>query len=834
MCNLQTIKESMLQFIQVGEVSASPIELLTKGNTVFPKESDLWDYKKEFGTDPASLAKTIMSIVAFHNSYGGYLIYGIHETQKDIRFEPIDVDFSDFDLSVVRNLIKKYTNKQIDITFNTHLITIEENEYSMGLIHIPKRESGENPLAFVRDGPQKDKKPIFKVHDTYMRTLDEKIPAKSPSNWEFLFSGRNFPSGKKLEVREIAKSLDHNLPDRQLICSDFIGREDTLSSLWKWLSDDFEYTKILCGDGGKGKTSIAYEFSTRFVSAAPSGYERVVWLSVKEKQFSGVDNDFYDLNDSDFKCSRTFLLALSEKCSLESEDYDDVAISIIKQELRSALPIFPSLIIVDDIDSLEDDEQRKVVDSCRQLGSNNVRFLVTTRKKLAYSSDLCIDIPGMPIDEYSQYVDLTCTKYNSSSLNRNAIGRLHSATDGSPLLTSSILRLIKFGYKFDAAIKEWKGHAGEDARDAAIRREIDSLKRNSKRALLGIYYFGSCSVTELKQALVFQPNQLLECLEELQSLFLVSEPSIIEGEKRYSLSNTTALVVKSNERELALDFDKIKTSIKNLRAGTDTSGKQGNRKYIGLIIRQSVAFLKEEKYLEAIRTVDEGLKKYKENPDLLLMKARCLSEQPKPDYDSIKNIAAKAVKKGQKRERAFEYWYLAESETSSVTGIIECCLESVRVLGSNKSVWYQRLAKGYLSRAKLRGVEVGYDDIVEASNSLTQSLKTSGDADKKQLLKDLSDVHDHIWKILEANTRLSWLSSFDEVVKLIKKGDVRTKLYCNARTCLTEAEAEFRAKRKELPSSFWIRAKQFNELINSRNKQDKIDRPFEDLLITTA
>ncbi|HBK5917871.1 TPA: ATP-binding protein [Vibrio alginolyticus] len=829
--NLKQINDKMLQYIEQGVISSEPLDLLLSGGKVLAKEGVLWDYKAELNLDKEALAKTVLQVVAFHNTYGGYLVYGIQETQRDLKFQAVSVDFSSFDLAQLRNLISRYTGCDIDLTFSVIEKDLDGNTYSMGLLHIPKRIVDSKPVSFIRNGPNKNNKPIFNSGDTYLRTLDEKRPAKLPSDWELLFSPRISMYVEHVTARNIAKALDHNLPDRHLICSELIGREETLTQLWEWLSDDFEYTKILCGDGGKGKTSIAYEFSTRFVSSAPFGYERVVWLSVKERQFSGIDDNYFNLQDSDFTCSKSFLLTLSEKCSLEPDDYDGVATSVIKKELRDVLPIFPSLVVVDDIDSLNDDEQRKVVDYCRQLGSDKVRFLVTTRKKLAYSSELCIDIPGLPREDYSKYVELVSNRLKLQSYKKSLVDKLFKATDGSPLLTASILRLCKLGLNLDVAINDWKGHAGEDARNAAIRREIESLSKEAKRALLCIFYFSSCSSTELKQAAGFQNTQLLESVEELQALFLVGEPSIIEGEARYKLSTTTALVVQAIERELALDFNKLKSSVKEMKLGTSNTGKQGNRRLVGLVIRQSVALLNDGKYENALETVEEGLKSYPKNPDLLLTKVRCLSEVDKPNYSLIKNLASQSIKNGQKRERIFEYLYVAEVETNSTQGVVECCCAALSTLDSNHSVWHRRLADGYLNRARLRGFSSSFKDLTDASDSLTIALKNlKGDA-KSVALKDLSAVHDRIWKVLERNTDFSWLDSFDEVLKLIKKGDVRTRLFKNARLCLSEAEAEFKTRGRDLPNAYLKRARVFNHTINSRSKQDKKDRPFGDLLI---
>ncbi|EHD2282142.1 ATP-binding protein [Vibrio vulnificus] len=836
---LSDINAKILECLSASSIGLEPIKALMLEDTFVPKEGLLWDYKEQISADAQALAKTVLQIVSFYNICGGYLIYGIKETIKDKEFIPVEVDLSKIKPAQIRDKIKYYTNEYIDFTFGDITISFKGREHTLGIIHIPKRPRAKNPVAFIKNGPEKKNNTLlFEIDQTYFRHLDECLPATKPSDWQTLFSEREFHpiygmnATLSIDDKPI-QLITHDLPDKNLICSNFIGRTEALSKLWEWLADDLEYTKILSGDGGKGKTSIAYEFCRTFVRSAPQGYERIVWLSVKQKQFSGINNEFYDLNESDFTDSISFLKCLGEHCAQEVTEYETLSIKQIKRNLSSVLDIFPTLYVVDDIDSLEEDEQRKVVDYCRQLGSEHVRFLITTRKKFGYSSDLCVDIDGLPLPDFSSYIDSLVEKYSLKNINAKDKTSLHVASDGSPLLSASILRLFKLGIPLQKAITEWKGSAGEDARNAALLREIKSLSQESKRLLLTIFYFKSCSFTELKQASGLEKIKLVDCLEELQSLFLVNEPKIIDSEQRFSISNTTSLIVSEIREELAFDYKKLDDIVRKMKTGP-VSKKSGNRRKIGLAINQAVALLKDDRVTEAIETVDNELREMKENPDLLLMKGRCLLNTDKPNYEQIRELFRTSHKNGQSKNLLFELWFQTEQKLNSSNGIIEVAQKALDSEDIDTNRWYERLARGYVLRANNRSSDTNKSndseikDLMDASLALTRSLVGLDKSSKEMRIEELNSLHDVIWKKLENSSFFSWLSSFDILHDLILRGDTRTSMYLALDRCLVEAKQEHPQTKKK-KEAISICGEKLYHLLESRSDKDKLDRPFLDI-----
>ncbi|MBG5918950.1 RNA-binding domain-containing protein [Providencia stuartii] len=816
------VKRKIYQYIQQGVIEKDVIDCLYKDGYFLAKESELWDYKSDIeDTSDIALSKIVKLIAAFHNTYGGYIVYGVEETEKDKVFSPVYFDESKLKPAQLSSLIISYLGMPIDITMATHTINKDGVGYNVTLVHVPKRLPSSNPLKFIKKSPA-IKKPnnkithVFLPEDTVIRNNDRSEAATTVEEWKLLLSSRDYYSNIS-NVSNI--SMTHNLPDKSLIYNKFIGRKHIILSLWAWLSDNFEYTKVLAGDGGKGKTSIAYRFCQELLESQPSKFERVLWLSAKEKRFSGQQNQIYDLDQVDFTDFNSFLLSIADNYALDSDELSSTSIKNIKQSIKLALPIFPSLIVIDNVDSLTQDEQQRIVEFCVSMGSDISRFLITTRNRFSYSEELCFEVPGLDKNDYDKYVDETINalKIKDSKITAKQKNQLYQATDGSPLLTQSILRLYKLGDKLEAAIHAWKGQTGEDARNFSLRREIDGLSKDAQRTLLSICYFDSCSKSELLSVCGLQNTKLNDAIVELQSLFLVNEPKFIKDENRFSLSMTTKLLALSIEKDLVSDYQKLRLSIQKFREGFKTLGKKGNTQRVGLAISQAIALIKEGRFDDAEQTIENEIKRQPHNPDLLLAKARCIIQSPTPNFEKARVILKSSYDNGQRKEMLFDFWFNCENNLESIHGQIEVARLA---LGCKYSAvkWNNLLAHSLILRSNYRSGIDKINDLVDASNCyqlIIKNQKNKSD-EHENSIKFSYQLHDKIWSILESETSIGWLESFKIIQRLIEHGDIRTGTYKYAERCIIEATAESMRKPKE-NKALIIAKEKYLKLIKSSN-----------------
>lgn len=65
----------------------------------------------------------------------------------------------------------------------------------------------------------------------------------------------------------------------------FVGREEELNQLRAWFADPVLRRWLLAGDGGKGKSSLAYEFAHEIRTASPRDLFGVFGVSAKKRRF---------------------------------------------------------------------------------------------------------------------------------------------------------------------------------------------------------------------------------------------------------------------------------------------------------------------------------------------------------------------------------------------------------------------------------------------------------------------------------------------------------------------------------------------------------------------
>lgn len=743
-------------------------------------ESYCLDFKRDpYGEDALSLAEAVKDIASFYNAFGGFIVFGVEEVEKDVRYRVVGIDSTPFNMQALRGKCESWLARPIPFAYSELSLL---DGMRVGLLHVPKRPRSEEPNSFQRRGPEfRPGKAIFDAGDIAIRRDDSSVLATELRDWQLALGPRELDAlgvslGRLIAEKQSGSALDNNMPSRSVICAKFVGRIDDLTHLWRWLQDDFQYAMVIAGEGGKGKTSLAYEFATQVAYQAPLNISRIVWLTAKKRQFSGIENLWKQMPETHFQCFRTLLVALGQQLAFTEEELLACSDAELRRLIHSAVSLQPTLFVLDDIDSLSLDDQRRALEFAQQAGRSGVRFLLTTRSNASYSPDAAITLRGLEGQDYVDLIEVLTTKYGLE-LPHKGIEQLQIATQGSPLLTDSVLRVMRRGNNLRKSIDEWRGQSGEDARNAVLGREIEQLSPESKRALLCLAFLGECSKTELMSVSGLLEYRLEDALEELQSLFIVNAPKIIESEPRYEISLTAALLVISKRAELATDHVALERTVKSLRDRANKGAVQKNNHQVGRAISQALALIKEGDRFKAMQTIDATLRTQKNNPDLLLFKARQILDAPSPDYESARKLLLDAYKFGARKPILFDLWYKAERSLGFGHGVIDAATAALREAPAEEATWAQRRAEGYvligLARHRNREFDQAYGELSTAAKELYLALAKAADSEQPRIREFLFGVHDQLLAVLPNTGAVFRSDPVSLIRELTDRGDSR-------------------------------------------------------------
>ncbi len=270
--------------------------------------------------------------------------------------------------------------------------------------------------------------------------------------------------------------LGGTLPPATEIVPEFVGREDEIRDLSIWLADNSERQLVIWGYGGSGKSALAYQFARAVRDGAPSNLQAVVWLSAKSREY--VEGETRDRR-ADFDSIESFARALWSALYDAEPSVEQASPKEIVRELTNT----PSLVVVDDLDSVLDIEALANL-LLFEVRRSNSRVIYTSRQR----------VPGLPRIEVAGFDDNELASFVRSRAREHeldvdeCLGRLpaiRSVTDAFPLFVDDLLRHARLG-GLENAIGDWSQRRGDAAREYALRRQLSALGEAARRALIGV------------------------------------------------------------------------------------------------------------------------------------------------------------------------------------------------------------------------------------------------------------------------------------------------------------------------------------------------------------
>lgn len=801
---LQQSRRVLAHFVDTGELGQPLIRDIHHEAGFLPIEGIFIDYKRDVPADRSALAKLVKHVLAFHNTYGGYLILGAEERKNDTEIVPVHKVLPPFQSKQIRDLCREYFSSPIEVQSRRHVVQHRDETYEIEVIHVPKRIVSE-PVVTKRDAPSEaGAKPTFKRDEAYLRDGDNSIAASHIYHWRLLYGARPNPySDSSPSAR--SGPIYNDLPDRSFICPEFIGRETILSELFLWLADDFSCVRVLAGEGGLGKTSIAYQFASEVSRSHLLEVEAVIWLTAKRQQFRALIDSYEDVSRRHFSTSTELFIAIAGNLGEIRVDWTDVGDNEFPKLLRDAAKHVRVFFIVDDLDSLEIDEQKRAIEVCQQLSGLGSRFLFTTRKNATASSASAIEVSGLGREDYGKLIESWQGRLRIKALTNQEVERLRDTTLGSPLYTESLLRLVKGGMNVSNAVAKWRGNLGIEVRNAALKREVIQLEPEARKVLVTTAILGEASLAEIKQCLDYSDATLVEATNELQSLFLIHAPSIAD-QPRFSISTTTRDLVLGLGPELISEYSSFRERITGRRYMA--KGQKLDLRVVGIAINQANALLAARQPDAALRTVDEVNAQFGgKNRDLLFMRGRVLLKLTAPRVDEACKTLASAYQLGQRKPEFFGIWYDTEAMREHFETAVDVATNALDGSVGTRSDWFRKRAFARLQFAALQDkagdIEHARTQLKKAADDLAAALKIDSALECDSLWREtFFRTHDSIWaiSIRGANDIPEWIDAFETQLSAIRRGDRRIEAYArlqHALVAMNRVSSERRVARGE-------------------------------------
>jgi len=665
-------RSTIADLVERGITDGTVLSQLILSGTAISDEAVLWDFKREIPVLPAGVklneatkcsydakfAEIVKDCVALYNTYGGYLIAGVDNTTRSL------IGFSGaFDAAELNKRIHAATEVSIETIFRP--ISFADGvlqPIQLGMLFIPKRAARIRPAAFKKDAPESPNgQRAYRQNDFYFRERDNCRPAKTPEDFEFLFSQRlvDLPYRRK-------KFIENNLPARDAELRHLIGREEELSALWSWLPDAFSPVKILCGLGGVGKTSIAYTFAERLLYQAPEYIDKVLWLGAKTQTYLALTGKFMETR-LDFKTIEELLTSIILEAGCPPEQIPEspsrqALMTLAQQHLSS----HSYVLVIDNVDSLQDDDQKKILNLAMQLCSvAKAKAILTARLNLGAAPDMFVEVKGLLLDDFQSLVLEKSKLLNVHPPAEHSVEmkKFYDASGGSPLFALSILRLVNLGDTFQEAVKHWAGTDGEHVRDIAFLRELKRLKANPAKVLLALCYLDRASIVELRTVLGLTHADVQTALAELAEFSMTAKDTSLPGGATFKVPSMMGLVTPLVEK-VVVDWKLIKAECQKFRS---LAAKKAP--FVGGAITRTIAFLNSGERQQALLTAKAALDQIPDDPDLLCLIGRV--------YNKIGDVAKadenfqSAYRKGCKKRILLEEWISLREGREDWAGVIE-------------------------------------------------------------------------------------------------------------------------------------------------------------------
>ncbi|MED3876472.1 RNA-binding domain-containing protein [Lysinibacillus capsici] len=443
-------------------------------------ESDSLDFKEVFDqvNDKKSYLEIIKDIVAFANTEGGYIIFGV----EDDTYEKIGVDDeTNIDATKLGNLLDQYVDEHIKFVVSNY----SYNSKKFIIVFVEKLEKIK-PAIFKKDGiyhfNNKDKH-AFKASTVYVRKA-----TKSEENLAHWFNIKGIEYGS-LNLPKYG--YVDNLP-KPNYGENFVGRETDLKILLDGLlKEEHTYRILIHGIGGLGKTALAQKTAYTLKSMANNneiGLDYIFWISAKSEEYtisSGIkpiQQDFNNINDVLNNLSKLFNIKLDD---LSIEEQKILITDFIKNKV--------GILIIDNWETVNDSNDELLEFLLRLPGKNKI--IVTSRYKIVDQQFKNLSPSPMIEEQGVQFLQKWIHNFNDDNLNNlsnDILFKLAASAGGIPIAMIMAIGQVSLGKPISDVISDLNDFDIDDPLlEFCFRETYKRLTENEKKILLSLTFFSN-------------------------------------------------------------------------------------------------------------------------------------------------------------------------------------------------------------------------------------------------------------------------------------------------------------------------------------------------------
>ena len=524
-----------------------------QSQTFVVQESLHWDYKDTFPRKLTSDFGTgiVRLICAFHNTYGGLIIFGVDDETK----RPIG-NSQRLDVERFNAFLRGCLSSPIECIHREYVISNLNRELRIDILLVPKRQGGTPP---IRNSKQIGK---YGPGCIFHRQGHEVVQATT-TTLPLLYTSR---ADDGLESdRHATVAIERSIPPSTATMREFIGRRDVMDRLWRWLIYDDDPRFYLYGRGGSGKSTIAYDFAKRVSDswknqpiADGQSLDLVVYLSAKKQELNAIEGKIQKSEITDFETTREQFVAIIEAAGgFGAEGSDNLSDEAIVDRLKNVFAQFTILLVIDDIDTLTTrglDSGSDVLYRILARAQKGGKVLYTLREEPLLSANQSQVVTGLDLElEYIDFVSSCCKQFRVKEPPPEfMMSRLANTSECLPLVLETIIGFRRTTSTYLEATDLWLEKRGEEAREYLFRREYDrlALDNRARNLLLLLLLLETPTPTSVLLAILrCTPNQLADSIAATKDLFLTIDDDS-EGESLFSIGAVTGTFVGKVSTEL--------------------------------------------------------------------------------------------------------------------------------------------------------------------------------------------------------------------------------------------------------------------------------------------